>query len=56
MMPGRKKLEVNPNHSVIVDLLINIKADKEDKAAVDTAQMLFQTALIESGYKTADLV
>merc|ERR1712134_19692 len=48
MMSGRKTLEVNPNHPVIVDLLSKVKADKEDKAAVDTAQVLFQTALIES--------
>merc|ERR1711865_1181410 len=54
MMSGRKTLEINPNHPVIVNLLTKIKADKEDKAAVDTAQMLFQTALIESGYEIAD--
>merc|ERR1711982_319170 len=30
------------------------KGDKEDKAALDTAQVLFQTALIESGYEIAD--
>merc|ERR1712094_120930 len=46
--------EVNPNHPVIVDLLSKIKADKEDAAALDTAQVLFQTALIESGYEIAD--
>merc|ERR1712227_1145383 len=40
MMSGRKTLEVN--------------ADKEDAAALDTAQVLFQTALIESGYEIAD--
>merc|ERR1711941_226570 len=54
MMSGRKTLEVNANHPVIVDLLSKVKADKEDKAAVDTAQVLFQTALIESGYEIAD--
>merc|ERR1712057_143957 len=54
MMSGRKTLEVNPNHPVIVDLLTKVKADKEDKASVDTAQVLFQTALIESGYEIAD--
>merc|ERR1711941_36088 len=54
MMSGRKTLEVNANHPVVVDLLSKIKADKEDKAAVDTAQVLFQTALIESGYEIAD--
>merc|ERR1712036_175248 len=54
MMSGRKTLEVNANHPVIVDLLSKIKVDKEDAAAVDTAQVLFQTALIESGYEIAD--
>merc|ERR1712057_152846 len=54
MMSGRKTLEINPNHPVVVDLLSKIKADKEDKAAVDSAQVLFQTALIESGYEIAD--
>merc|ERR1711941_82556 len=54
MMSGRKTLEVNANHPVVVDLLSKVKADKEDKAALDTAQVLFQTALIESGYGIAD--
>merc|ERR1712048_138418 len=54
MMSGRKTLEVNPNHPVIVDLLNKVKADKENAAAMDTAQVLFQTALIESGYEIAD--
>merc|ERR1711862_267338 len=49
-MSGRKTLEINANHPVIVDLLAKIKIDKEDAAALDTAQVLFQTALIESGY------
>merc|ERR1711865_1207366 len=40
MMAGRKTPE--------------IKADKENEAALDTAQVLFQTALIESGYDIAD--
>merc|ERR1711865_183545 len=54
MMSGRKTLEVNANHPVIVDLLAKIKNDKEDAASLDTAQVLFQTALIESGYEIAD--
>merc|ERR1711907_582761 len=54
MMSGRKTLEINPNHPVIVDLLAKVKADKEDKAAIDSAAVLFQTALIESGYEIAD--
>merc|ERR1719346_658267 len=48
MMSGRKTLEINPNHPVVADLL------SKDKAAMDTAHVLFQTALIESGYEIAD--
>jgi len=54
MMSGRKTLEVNANHPVVIDLLNKIKDDKENPAALDTAQVLFQTALIESGYEIAD--
>merc|ERR1711920_1097965 len=54
MMSGRKTLELNPNHPVVIDLLRKVKADKEDAAALDTAQVLFQTALVESGYEIAD--
>merc|ERR1712125_2594 len=54
MMSGRKTLEINPKHPVVADLLAKVKTDKEDKAAVDTAAVLFQTALIESGYEIAD--
>merc|ERR1712217_436968 len=53
-MSGRKTLEINPNHPVVVDLLAKVKADKEDEAAKDTAAVLFQTALLESGYEIAD--
>merc|ERR1719266_2955750 len=54
MMSGRKTLEINPNHPVIANLLTKVKASKEDTAALDTAAVLFQTALIESGYEIAD--
>merc|ERR1711959_551084 len=54
MMAGRKTLEINPNHPVIVDLLSKVKTNKEDPAAADTALVLFQTALIESGYDVSD--
>merc|ERR1719269_15343 len=37
MMAGRKTLEVNPNHPVIVDLLAKVKASESDEAAGNTA-------------------
>jgi len=54
MMSGRKTLEINPNHPVVVDLLNKVKASRDDAAALDTCQVLFQTALIESGYEITD--
>merc|ERR1719433_1569493 len=54
MMSGRKTLEINPNHPVVADLLAKVKASKDDAAALDTAQVLFQTAILESGYEIAD--
>merc|ERR1712185_741839 len=39
---------------VVTDLLSKVKANKEDPAAMDTALVLFQTALIESGYDISD--
>merc|ERR1712003_156803 len=53
-MAGRKTLEINANHPVVIDLLSKVKANKDDAVALDTAQVLFQTALIESGFDIAD--
>merc|ERR1712086_767998 len=36
MMAGRKTLEINPNHAVVVDLLTKVKANKEDAGAMDS--------------------
>merc|ERR1712156_1387838 len=40
MMSGRKTLEINPNHPVVIDLLSKVKADKDDKPALDTASVV----------------
>merc|ERR1712176_1214652 len=53
-MAGRKTLEINANHPVVIDLLSKVKANKVDAVALDTAQVLFQTALIESGFEISD--
>merc|ERR1711879_567623 len=44
----------NANHPVVIDLLSKVKANKDDAVALDTAQVLFQTALIESGFEISD--
>merc|ERR1712194_25175 len=54
MMAGRKTLEINPNHPVIVDLLSKVKENKENPKAISSSGTLFQAALIESGYDISD--
>merc|ERR1712054_124946 len=54
MMAGRKTLEINGNHPVVYDLLQKVKDSKDDPKAKDTAETLFQTAMIESGYEISD--
>ena len=56
MMVGKKTLEVNPNHPVIQDLLNKIKGDDDEvkSKAKETALVLFQAALLDSGYEIAD--
>lgn len=54
MFTGRKTLEINPNHPVIVDLLNRVKDNKDDSQAVETATVLFQAALLDSGYELSD--
>merc|ERR1711975_13207 len=54
MMAGRKTLEINGNHPVVFDLLQKVKDSKDDQKAKDTAETLFQTAMIESGYEISD--
>merc|ERR1712039_564272 len=54
MMAGRKTLEINGNHPVVYDLLQKVKDNKEDEKAKMTAETLFQTAMIESGYEISD--
>merc|ERR1712178_106555 len=54
MMAGRKTLEINGNHPVVYDLLQKVKDNKEDTKALATAETLFQTAMIESGYEISD--
>lgn len=54
MMSGRKTLEINPNHPVIVDLLERVKVNKDDEQAIDTATVLLQAAALDSGYDLSD--
>jgi HSP90 family molecular chaperone len=53
-MQGKKVMEINPRHPLIVSLLEKVNEDEEDASAVETARLLFETALLESGYPMQD--
>lgn len=49
-MAGKKHLEINPDHSIIEMLRQRADADKNDKAVKDLVVLLFETALLSSGF------
>lgn len=53
-MSSKKTLEINPNHSVISELRKKIDADKNDKTMKDLVWLLFDTALLNSGFSLDD--
>jgi molecular chaperone HtpG len=53
-MSSKKTLEINPNHSVVAELRKKIDADKNDKTMKDLVWLLFDTALLNSGFSLED--
>jgi len=53
-MAAKKHLEINPEHSIIENLRIKSDADKNDKSVKDLVMLLFETALLSSGFSLED--
>jgi len=53
-MAAKKHLEINPDHSIIDNLRIKADADKNDKSVKDLVMLLFETALLSSGFSLED--
>ena len=53
-MRGKRVLEINPRHPIIKELRERVVKDSEDESVKQTAQLIYQTALMESGFISND--
>merc|ERR1711881_783682 len=53
-MAAKKQLEINPDHKVIQQLVVRVEANKNDKSLKDLCLLLFETALLTSGFSLED--
>ncbi|KAH7933899.1 hypothetical protein HPB49_018949 [Dermacentor silvarum] len=53
-MAAKKHLEVNPDHPIMENLRQKADADRNDKAVKDLVMLLFETALLCSGFALED--
>ncbi|KAK9270940.1 hypothetical protein L1049_026528 [Liquidambar formosana] len=53
-MRGKRVLEINPRHPIIKELRERLVKHPEDEGIKQTAQLMYQTALMESGFMLSD--
>uniref|UniRef100_A0AAX7TDT3 Histidine kinase/HSP90-like ATPase domain-containing protein n=1 Tax=Astatotilapia calliptera TaxID=8154 RepID=A0AAX7TDT3_ASTCA len=53
-MAAKKHLEINPDHPIMETLRQKAEADKNDKSVKDLVILLFETALLSSGFTLDD--
>jgi len=53
-MAAKKHLEINPDHPIIETLRSKADTDKNDKSVKDLVLLLFETALLSSGFSLED--
>ena len=50
----KKTLEINPRHPLVKELQRRVEKDESDETTVDLARVMFDTAILRSGYTLPD--
>jgi len=55
MFANNKKIfEINPHHPIIKEMLERVKDNPDDEETKDMSKLLYETALLNSGYVLAN--